>query len=182
MKKLIMLVSAAMLRCAVSAASFTWGFYSSDIMDSTGNYLEGGTAFLYLGTVTASAAAFDTSAATYITLSGQTSDYNFGSFDGSNPATSDLIPSTDAGQAYTLILLEKSDTATLAGYNGKYILATGVSGQDVDPMTSATWAKFINTTAYTGSAWQTMSNVPEPTSGLLILLGMAGLMLKRKRA
>ena len=33
---------------------------------------------------------------------------------------------------------------------------------------------------YAGGAWYTA--VPEPTSGLLMLLGMAGLALKRKRA
>lgn len=32
---------------------------------------------------------------------------------------------------------------------------------------------------YSGAGWY---NVPEPTSGLLLLLGMAGLALKRKRA
>ena len=33
----------------------------------------------------------------------------------------------------------------------------------------------------TATAWSTAA-VPEPTSGLLLLLGMAGLALKRKRA
>lgn len=33
-----------------------------------------------------------------------------------------------------------------------------------------------------GAGWYTASNVPEPTSGLLMLLGVAGLALKRKRA
>ena len=36
-------------------------------------------------------------------------------------------------------------------------------------------------TAWTGGAWTT-APVPEPTSGLLMLLGMAGLALRRKRA
>ena len=36
---------------------------------------------------------------------------------------------------------------------------------------------------YQGAGWYTASsNVPEPTSGLLMLLGVAGLALKRKRA
>ena len=34
----------------------------------------------------------------------------------------------------------------------------------------------------TASNWKTFSDVPEPTSALLILLGVAGLALKRKRA
>jgi len=32
------------------------------------------------------------------------------------------------------------------------------------------------------TAWKSFSSVPEPTSGLLLLIGMAGLALKRKRA
>lgn len=35
---------------------------------------------------------------------------------------------------------------------------------------------------YQGAGWYATSNVPEPTSGLLMLLGVAGLALKRKRA
>ena len=42
---------------------------------------------------------------------------------------------------------------------------------------TASWASFSSTA---GQGWQTMA-VPEPTSGLLLLLGMAGLALKRKR-
>jgi len=39
----------------------------------------------------------------------------------------------------------------------------------------------IGATAGTVGAWTTASNVPEPTSGLLVLLGLAGLALKRRR-
>lgn len=31
------------------------------------------------------------------------------------------------------------------------------------------------------SAWQPLGNIPEPTSGLLLLLGVAGLALRRKQ-
>ena len=35
---------------------------------------------------------------------------------------------------------------------------------------------------YEGQGWYTTSSVPEPTSGLLLLLGVAGLALRRRRA
>lgn len=47
---------------------------------------------------------------------------------------------------------------------------------DVGSSNAAKWP-----TSYTGGAW-TVTAVPEPTSGLLLLLGVAGLALKRKRA
>ena len=181
MKKLIVLASSLAIACGLQAASYTWGFGSSDIMDSTGNYIDGGTAFLYLGTVTASENAFDYSSATFIVSGGQQSDYSYGSMGAK--VSSDLITSTAAGQAYTLILLENTGVTSLAGYEGNYILSTGTSSQGVNPMDDTdTWAVFNDPTAYGQAAWQTMSAVPEPTSGLLLLLGMAGLALKRKRA
>lgn len=39
-----------------------------------------------------------------------------------------------------------------------------------------------STSVATAGGWYTAAAVPEPTSGLLLLLGMAGLALKRKRA
>ena len=41
---------------------------------------------------------------------------------------------------------------------------------------------FKNATSFGSAGWYTTEAVPEPTSGLLMLLGMAGLALRRKRA
>ena len=35
---------------------------------------------------------------------------------------------------------------------------------------------------FLGASWQATQSIPEPTSGLLLLLGMAGLALRRKQA
>ena len=42
--------------------------------------------------------------------------------------------------------------------------------------------KFKTSASFSGASWNTISAVPEPTSGLLLLLGVAGLALRRKRA
>ena len=182
MKKLIVIASAVFMACAVNAAAFTWGFGSDSIENISGDYLEGGTAFLFLGTVTASDSAFDLSSATFLASGGQDPDFfTFGALDSSNPASSAALTTTASGQAFSLILVDR-DVSTLAGYEGNYILATGIGGQGSDPMSGDTWATFVDMTAYASGDWQSMSNVPEPTSGLLLLLGMAGLALKRKNA
>ena len=184
MKKLMTVAAVLAFGCVAHAASFTWGFSSDSIIKpggGSGDYLSGGTAFLFLGTVTATEAGFDFSSATLLATAGQSLDYTFGAFDSNNLVSNDAFTSTAAGQTYTLILVDKGVTS-LADYVGSYILSNGLSGMDTDPISGATWGVFIDNTAYAGSAWSTMSNVPEPTSGLLLLLGVAGLALKRKRA
>ena len=46
---------------------------------------------------------------------------------------------------------------------------------------SSTTLKALDVTG-TGAGWYMTAAAPEPTSGLLLLLGVAGLALKRKRA
>ena len=192
MKKLMMIASSLAVVCTVQAASMVWGFASSDIMDSTGQYMGDnvqGIAYLYLGTVTSDGKAFDTSSATLAAQGGQNGDYTFGEL---APVDNDKVPSTSAGQAFSLILVEDNGKG-LDSYEGNYILVTGTSDQGKDPMTSATWAMFTDYTAYGASDWSTMTagggggggggqgGIPEPTSGLLLLVGGAMLALRRKQ-
>ena len=186
MKKIMILASAIAMACSLQAASFTWGFLSDSIIAPGGeadvDFLEGGTAFLYLGTVTASDSAFDFGSAKLLATAGQDAEnFNFGVFDSANAASSDLFTSTTAGQAYTLILVNK-EIDSLVGYEGDYILAKGNSSEGTDPMSGNKWGVMVDTTAYQGNQWSNMAAVPEPTSGLLLLLGMAGLALRRKQA
>ena len=113
MRKLLILTSAIAMVCSAQAASYLWGLAGGEIITPTGSYddgdyLEGGTAFLFLGTVTASANAFDMSSATYI-ASSQMDDttYTYGSMDESSLASSSDVASTAAGQAFSIILIEK---------------------------------------------------------------------------
>lgn len=72
----------------------------------------------------------------------------------------------------------------LANYNTSTKTATTVgtlSGKwsDLSGAINASMTELQNVTVYTGSSY---TNVPEPTSGLMLMLGLALMGLKRKRA
>ena len=197
MKKL-MIAAAIVCAAAMSQASqFAWGWGDGEIVDHNGgeSYLEGGTAMLYLGTV-----GFDSvkgwtfsEGATLLGTAAQNPDpdFNFGPLSAgpSSPANDAVL--AGGGQAYTLILLEDSGINDLASYKGEgkyFYLETGISDSTVymsgsDPVTVATM-KSMTSVGNGGATWTeaTTAAVPEPTSGLLLLLGVAGLALKRRRA
>ena len=185
MKKLLIMASVAAMACAASAASFTWGFYNEgDYIDSKGDAFDSGTAFLFLGTVTASESAFDLSGATYVTSAGYVDDY-FGATSTEGMPSSETIASTTAGQAFSLLLFDREGmtTSDLASFEGDYVLYTGSSEEGSLPGVTVTkYAKFLRYGEVEASNWATMAPVPEPTSGLLMLLGIAGLALRRRRA
>lgn len=187
MKKLMILAVAAVASVAANAAAITWNSGAITLQD--------GTTKAGAGDVTAYLFVID--AATYLSLSANTTGSalsdavwaSYGSSLGSADATqvsvkkgnkANLTDSTDysAGStAYAAILYV--DTATEPNYMGNIGTYTFDSAADwsVDGM-----ASFIGGgTSGTATAWSTAA-VPEPTSGLLLLLGMAGLALKRKRA
>jgi hypothetical protein len=72
-------------------------------------------------------------------------------------------------------------------YVSGLVTGTGVQGKSVSVLVSAANSKLAATEWTTGdtfskAGWYTAAAVPEPTSGLLLLLGVAGLALRRHRA
>ena len=183
MKKLMILAATAAMAFAASAASATWGFTSVDTTDRNGDYAgdpTAMTALLYLGAATTSSTTIDLTGLTFIAAAGQNGDYTFGAM---SPTAYPSLASDAAGQAYTLLLVEGDGLTTLNQDNTYWMVATtGSSVRNIDPMSGDTWASFINTNTYEASSWANLKVVPEPTSGLLMLLGMAGLALRRRRA
>ena len=182
MKKL-MIAAAIVCAAALSqAASFTWQA-SGDSKDWADAYVGETaelTAYLYLGTVSATDSAFVFGDAKLLASGGQNGDWTFGS-SGAKVSSANLS-SDEAGQAYTIILAETAG-GDLASYEGHYAILSGESGHGVNPMDAGDhWATFNNNQILTQGDWGTMSAVPEPTSGLLLLLGVAGRALRRRRA
>ena len=174
MKKVIIAVAIVCAAAFANAANFNWGFLSADVMDPFGNYIDGGTASLYIGT-------------TLIATSGQNGDYTFGSFDYSASDSTGKVQSLGtgdidasfAGQAYKLVLSYTDGDGKAWEYvhNGtsSYEKVPGAPG---DP--AINFESFVTDYAVQAGDWT--AAVPEPTSGLLLLLGVAGLALKRKIA
>lgn len=191
MKKIIMLAGAIAIASVVNAASYTWGFSNGEIKAADGNYFGEGaytdaTAYLFLGTITKTTdGKLDVTSATLITSGTMNGAplYNWGN-DSSSLLSSDLI-NEKGGQVYSLLLLDSGSIADFAKYEGKYILSSGTSVGESIPGTDTTtyYANLMDSKAYGAGDWSTYAGaIPEPTSGLLLLVGVAGLALRRRKA
>ena len=205
MKKLLMFCATVALACSVHAGAYIWGFSGGcdDPSGSSGGWYEGATAFLYLGTVSfdASSGTWNTSGATLLASAGYDGAMGYGALDdGANPLSASDAVSATGGDAYTLVLVDGTGVTSLSGYTGegKYAyVESGTSagtyrmvGTDVEYFATMTSDTFIdNISAQPTGGWMELKGsssptpgVPEPTSGLLLVVGGAMLALRRRRA
>lgn len=191
MKKLIIALGVMAAACA-EAATVNWSV--TGLQDKTGAALNGGYAYVfttkgdYATTVaaltTALAAATDATTfkaalSEFTSMAALSGDVIAGAQSSGelSISASGLKPNTSGTQLFALII----DTATIT--DSTYWYVTETSGKIKTGASDAAigTASFIisDTGSHTASNW---AAVPEPTSGLLMLLGMAGLALRRRRA
>ena len=186
MKKLMIALSAVVMAVCANAAAVSWA--SGNIIDPNGATANKSvTAYLWV----VDSATYDTFAANttgkamsdavYAAYGSKLGDA-YASGTTSKKGVADLLDDSTAygagDSAYGIILYTfgSGDDLQYMGNAGK---VTFESAMDV---TSENMSEFLLGSSTAGApAWSTAS-VPEPTSGLLMLLGMAGLALRRRRA
>lgn len=175
MKKLIIALVATAMAVVANAATVKWtvgNVYVPETETKASNYLVYfiSSSDYSLANATANLQDGD---ASFVTTYGQAS-----ALTGSTGMASATITS-EAGNAETwtgyLVIFNAASTAdaTLAYITGEASKATGATGQ------TANLAFTSNAATQSASNWHA---VPEPTSGLLMLVGLAGLALRRRRA
>ena len=156
------------------AATVSWGV--SNVKDSSGAAPTAGWAVMAfytevgagsdaivsaIGSKTAGSIAFDASSLVISMSKGKVNAHD---------AEAAGITDTTKNYDFYFVVFNNSDAAAATEYAIVSAPNKAYSGMD---------AKFTASGNFSGAAWQ---SVPEPTSGLLMLLGMAGLALRRRRA
>ena len=178
MKKLIVATIAVAFAAVTQAASFAWDNGDGDLFVSSGAGTTASGYIVYLldAGVTSTAAAQTAFAAG--DFSALASGWEADDLADGGWVESSGTPGFTAGTSYNFYLAA-FDADTAAGASNFYlsdVVAVSFPGSGL-PGT----ASFDLSGSASAGAW-TATAVPEPTSGLLLLLGMAGLALKRKRA
>ena len=177
MKKIIVAMALVVSAVAIQAAQVSWSI--TNVQDSpSASVAEGWIVQLFAsdvvysydlakaGTITATASAYtvENTSTGFMNVSGA----KFGDF--------------AAGESYSYYAVIY-DATTIDGAKNYFV--TSVKSGSISANGSDKSLSFGNmtststTSAFYGNSWQA---VPEPTSGLLLMLGVAGLALKRKRA
>ncbi len=195
MKKLMFILAAAAMAVSVQAASVSWT--CTNVKDGSGNAINGVAYFVNAATLSQSAFQALSGAAAMIDAlkfdvddgAGGTTKQAMYSFSPSaagkyssaaavENATLGLEDGT-ASQAYLVIF----DTATITDTSKYYLTELKSFDTYGGTMTQSVKWGSQSTASQAAGAWTSVTGgVPEPTSGLLMLIGLAGLALRRKRA
>ena len=186
MKKLMIALAAVAMAATSQAALYNWKAVAGYVYDAgQATTKADGTAYLFnAGTVsqqallTAILGGTDISSLSYVStgaMSGgrvqPTADFTYNGVAGGS--TWDAYMAVVKGDAVYISALK---TGIVAPADQS---ATAIA---ISSNTTASQAALKTSDTFSGAGWYAATPAPEPTSGLLLLLGVAGLALRRKRA
>ena len=188
MKKILIVVAAFAAVITANAASFTWKATSGRLFDGQGSENANryaGTGYLFnvatLSQANMLAAFIDDGASSKLSSALSSSAFSAG-----RAAESAAFTGPDATfNAYFVVFGTDgngNDAIYISDVAAADYQAVGDGSVIFGQQNAYSSAGFNDITkGYSGAGWYAQS-VPEPTSGLLMLLGMAGLALRRRRA
>ncbi len=175
MKKLIIVLTIAIASVTLNAATFSWKTYGSQKI-----YDCGSTSEFYTGTVSLYAylasGSMDDAFLVDSTTVAETGKITAKTF-----SSDSFAPDTEYN---FYIVMEDAFNGKTYTYTSSNVGVTAAKDTEVaiqfKGTSTGTQTLLDSSHAGTTEAW--VENVPEPTSGLLLLCGLAGLALRRKRA
>ena len=191
MKKLVFGLALAAVSLCAQAAKVDWSIDAKSIKDADGNDMKGETAYLMMFASAAAASTYQAGLAdgsikiadaTAAAIDSATSTYTSNKSAGKIDKRTKDVSSADPGdKAYFAILVTSGD---------KFMLGEAQQAQFYDPTDTnfgdASGVAFVGSNFSTSgtTGWNTnggTSPIPEPTSGLLLLVGAGMLALRRKQ-
>ena len=181
MKKLLMAFAAVASAMAAHAAACTWSTTGTIYQPTDGTAAVAGfTAYLF-DTTTVSQSALLTA----LRDGGSITDYTAMSTY-TTPTAAKVAPTSftqDSGKIMeAFFAIVQDDYVYISNSRSAATADVGTATFSFLPQSASSTKVFDSTMAYSTAGWYGTAAVPEPTSGLLMLLGMAGLALRRRRA
>ncbi len=186
MKKIMIALTVVACAAVVNAASFNWKTSATGKVYEAGTttLLASGTAYLFnAGSVTqasvlsAFAAGTDLATLAYLDSSSISAGAIAAKTTASDYITIDATAGTSVQAFFATIVDDSIFISDVASGTAKDVGVTTIS---LNAKAASQVAAMDLSSGYSTAGWYTA--VPEPTSGLLMLLGMAGLALRRRRA